>query len=294
LTGPQEVQITCQAEAQAKTGFIQISSPKSFNPYDNCRPDLAKLWTILTQRSSRTEQAMKPVLLSPRKTLITETQPTFVWQPVEGASGYLLEVSSGLERWTSEEITATMLTYPDDAWLPLEPGITYTIRLSTRNNPEALDRSDLQIAGETEVTELAQAETEIQDSGLSPATQNNLRVNLYRQRGFMAAAIAQLEQLISQQATPSAALLQQLGDLYLTVELYSQAEAAYQAALAAAETQENLIAQAEAYVGLANVQVALGETPQARDNLLAAERLYREAGNEAQADLVAKIGAEFK
>ena len=105
----------------------------------------------------------------------------------------------------------------------------------------------------------------------------------------------ELEQLIAAQATPSAYLLQQLGDLYFEVELYTQAEESYQAALEAAQTGNDPTAQAAAHFGLAQVLSGDDENKQvALDHLTRAEMLYRQAGETALADQIAAERAKIK
>jgi tetratricopeptide (TPR) repeat protein len=78
-----------------------------------------------------------------------------------------------------------------------------------------------------------------------------------------------------------------LGDLYFEVGLYAQAEENYQAALAAAEANADLSAQAAAHLGLARVAHAFDEIEAALEHLSAAETLYQQAGQPELADQVA-------
>lgn len=291
LSGPQELQITCQTDAQGAKEMARAETFRSIKVADLCSSfSLAELLRTRA-RSTRAEHTMKPFLLNPRNSVITDTRPTFNWQAVEGAGSYRLEVTSGLESW-SREITDTTLAYPKDE-TSLEIGSTHTIRLSIVDSPETLDKSVLQVATENQADKLARTQAEIEASDFNLATRNNLQLESYRQQGFSMAAIAYLEHLIAKQSTPSPVLFQQLGDLHFNIELYTQAEVAYQAALNTAKMEENLIAQADAYVGLASVQLILEEVEQAKNNLLTAEGLYNKGGDKNKAETTAKMRSEL-
>jgi tetratricopeptide (TPR) repeat protein len=83
-------------------------------------------------------------------------------------------------------------------------------------------------------------------------------------------------------------VFEQLGDLYMEVELYSRAEEKYQMALKSAESIADLSAQGTAHTGLARAAWALGETEQAVDYLDAAKDVYRQAGETERARTVAE------
>jgi hypothetical protein len=85
-----------------------------------------------------------------------------------------------------------------------------------------------------------------------------------------------------------------VGDLYIQVELYVQAEQSYNEALAAARANEDLRGQAAAQFGLARTARAFGETDQALENLKVAEALYRQAGQTDLAEAVAKEQDKLK
>ncbi len=241
-------------------------------------------------RGSREEQADLPLLLTPRNTVITGTQPTFAWQPVAGAEGYRLTVNLADGQTWEREIGAARipyLSYPAEA-PPLEPGSVNTIRLTTLAADSPVDRSVLRVADEPTRQQVASAAADIRALGLDPTAEGFLLAQLYRQNDLTAAAIAQLEALAAQQPAPSAALHQQLGDLHLDAGLPGPAEALYETALTAAQDGNDLTAQAAALLGLTRTAAAFDEIEAAVGHLAEAETLYRELGQTDLADAVAE------
>jgi tetratricopeptide (TPR) repeat protein len=246
-----------------------------------------------TVRSSRAEQAEIPLLLTPRNTYITETQPTFNWQPVPDASGYRLSLNlANGESW-SRETTETNLIYPDDA-PPLAPGSANVVYLAALDNETVVDKTLLQVVAEPERKALTEAEEAIQALNLTETAENYLLARLYRRYQMWSAAMDQLQHLTTLESAPSASLYQQLGDLYMEVGLYLQAEANYQAALAAAETAGDQASRAAAHVGLARTAELFEEFEAVLDHLNMAETLYRQAGQTEQAEAVAAEKAELE
>jgi hypothetical protein len=238
-------------------------------------------------RLSRLEQAQIPLLLGPRNTVITGTQPAFSWQSVPGARGYRLLLSMPDDMMWTRETTATHLTYPSDA-VPFKKGsanVVIVTALDGSAQEMAADRSLLRVLDRAGQNALAQAETAVRELELDGKAKTYLLAQLYRDSGMRGAAADALEWLIGESA-PSASLRQQLGDLYLEGGLYGRAEAAYQAALSIAEADADPGAQAAAHVGLARVTHALKETGQAVAHLEAAEALFRQAGETRLAELV--------
>lgn len=254
-----------------------------------------------TTRGSRSEQSQIPFLLIPRNTFITDTRPTFQWQPVPGARGYRLTVNplGGSGKTWSIETTATSLPYPADG-PSLAPGSRNSVTLVTLENDRAADKTLLQVLDKTRLAELAKAEAEIRALPLDEAAQTYLLAQLYRQRELWAAAIAHLEQLLSSPPLQGeglgvgSTLRQQLGDLYFQVGLYTQAEENYQAALTTTEASGDLSGQAAASAGLARVAYAFEETKPALEYLSAAEALYRQVGQTEQAERIAAERAKLK
>ncbi len=231
-------------------------------------------------------QAPVPLLLDPRNTVVTETQPTFHWQPVPGAALYRLSLTlPGGQSW-SRESTGTTLPYPAGE-SPLTPGRANIVLLEALGEKNIVDETILQVLDEAGLAALAEAETAIRTLDVDEAAQGYLLAQLYREQGMSSAAIARLERLADSQGVTSAYLARQLGDLYLEIESYDRAEEQYRAALAAAETGQDKSAQAAAHFGLAHTALAQGQTKQALDFLNTAEALYRQTGETERAEMAA-------
>lgn len=237
-------------------------------------------------RSPREERISIPILLSPRNTFIADNRPTFTWQPVEGAKGYRVSVSVGEGRSWSRETTDSSLPYPADE-PPLEPGSVNIVTLVTLDNTFTADTSLLNVLDEEAMATLTEKETAVRSLGLDSASQAYLLAQLYQEENLLVAAINQLNGLAQGETRLTASIWQQLGDLYFASELYVLSEENYQMALDTAIAADDLNAQAAAYIGLSQTAYAFKETEQAVNYLETAEFLYRQAGQEALAELVA-------
>lgn len=245
---------------------------------------LALGWT-----PTRADQAQAPLLLSPRNTTITDTRPTFHWQGLEGASGYQIALDFPDDGDWQAESRESSLPYPTDQ-PALPAGSTVFVRLTTLENPNLVDETFLDVIDEASLAELAAAETEIRQLTLNDAAKSYFLAQLYRQREMYGAAISQLEQIAATQEAISADLWQELGDLYLHIDLDAQAKENYQTALTTAQADGDQKAEANAYVGLA---LTANESTNVAEHLDQAEALYRQIGEDARANQVAERRAEF-
>lgn len=238
---------------------------------------------------TRTDQAQPPLLLSPRNTMITDTRPTFHWQEVEGASGYQIALDFPNDGDWQAESSQSSLPYPADK-PPLPAGSTIFVKLTTYENPNLVDETFLDVMDEASLAELAAAESQIRQLAVNNAAKSYFLAQLYRQREMYGAAITQLEQIAATEDAISADLWQQLGDLYLEIDLHAEAETNYQSALTIAQADGDPKAEANAYVGLA---LTANESTKAAEHLEQAEALYRQIGLDTRADQVAKLRAEL-
>ena len=205
-----------------------------------------------------------------------------------GASGYRLSLNiPNAENW-EVETTDTTQSYPaDKAALPA--GGTIIVTLATLDNPSETDETFVDVIDEAALAELAASEAEIRNLGVDDTAQAYLLAQLYRQQEMKAAAIAQLQQIAAQGDAISADLWQQLGDLYLEIGLYTQAEENYQKALSAAQANNDQSAQAFAHFGLAQTAYLFNENEQALDYLNQAEALSAQIENNVLAEAIAEL-----
>lgn len=292
LPGEKQIEVNCLQEMT--TLGTTITFQHNQNLVNEACPDplqsiVKAIEKLVGIRGGRNQSLF---LLSPRNSVITDTRPIFTWQPVAGANGYRLTLTPSEDESWSIETADTSLPYPADKPSLVADGLTNIVELTvlTDTSEAIVDKTKLIVLAESEQAELTQAEAEIRALPLDESTQRFFLVQLYRQRKMWSAALEQLIPLAQAQNPPSATLWQQIGDLYMEVELYTQAEQSYRQALAAAEANEDLSGQAAAQFGLARTALAFDETEKALKYLGDAETLYRQAG---QKDLADQVAAEL-
>lgn len=80
---------------------------------------------LVAMSNMRGTDEAKPIIIGPRKTLVMDGKPGFVWFAVEGATRYRVTVSGDAgEIWNREVDGDTVLAYPKDA-AALTPGADY-------------------------------------------------------------------------------------------------------------------------------------------------------------------------
>jgi tetratricopeptide (TPR) repeat protein len=205
---------------------------------------------LLASRPPQTGEPATPLLFSPRNTLLAETRPTFRWRHVRGAARYRLVLRRPDGATWSRETSRTMLSYPDDA-PPLAPGSVNSVLLNALEVPGAADQAQLRVLDQASLDELNEAEALIQALPLETVPKVYLLALLYQGHKLWSAAIAQLERLLQLESRVSSEVWRQFGNLHFQIELYPQAERAYQSALAAAQESADKPAQAAAHLGLA-------------------------------------------
>lgn len=240
------------------------------------------------QRGSRTAESATPRLLSSRNSAVAQSQPAFVWQPVDGVTGYRLTVTPAQGKAWSRETGDTALAYPPDV-APLAPGSSNIVEIMTLNDVSgsAVDKTLLRVLAETDRLALTEAEASINALDLADPSRRFLLAQLYSRYHMWSAAIDQLSPLTESPLPASANLWLQLGALYAQTGLYVPAEDSYHQALTLAQQTDDLPMQAAAYAGLAQTSAAFNEIEQAIDHLQTAESLYQAAGQVALAEAVA-------
>jgi len=234
-----------------------------------------------------------PVVLSPRNTRLVERRPAIRWQAVQGAEDYEVVVSGPqgeLWRATTQE---TELPYPD-AQPALEAGASCLIQVTARTGPTGQPRPSetvlVTVLSAAEADQVRQFETQIEALGLSVESARFFLATYYADLELYDAAITELVSLAEEIPSPLAHRL--LGDVYLAIGLDGQAAQSYQEALRLAQEQGNRLVQAEAEVGLGQVEFARKIFELALSHFRAALMLYQELGLEDNAEAVAKLVAD--
>jgi hypothetical protein len=180
-----------------------------------------------------------PLLLSPRKTEVLETQPAFTWRAVEGATRYRLKLSGESGELWSREVTGTRLDYPADA-TPLAAGADYLWEieaLSDRGSLGEREDSYFRVVASDEAKRVRDDLERIATSagGDASAAAQFLSGSYLFGRGLYRDAAAHFEKL-SHISPESPAPHEALGNVYQAVGLTDQAAAAYKKALDLART----------------------------------------------------------
>ncbi len=225
-----------------------------------------------------------PYVISPRKTLLLNPTPELRWNAVPGASSYTVTVKGEGVDWV-ETVTEPSIVYPGEP--ALVPGAAYAITVQADTGESSQDEG-VQGLGFTVVDAATALRIEANVARIMAleldAEGKELALGQYLAgEGLIAEAIETLETLV--QEVPAAPFpYRMLGDLYRQSGLNLLALEHYEAAVALADTSDNLEAAALAREGLAEVSLALGDREAAATLLRAAIDLYRLLGDAEQAD----------
>ena len=229
-----------------------------------------------------------PVLLAPRNTLLTESQPLLSWSPVAGATRYEVTIyTSGAEPWTAA-VSTTSLLYPADA-PPLAHNRTYSVRIlahregEARPRPSAEDATFMLLTGE-EAARIEEWARALRDLGLDEEAPL-LAVGYSYCHGLLTRAGEQLDALLDRY--PDAPALYTLrGGLYLDGGLLRPAGEAYNTAVALAEQDGDELALADALVGQGTVLFLQLRSSEATASWARALAIYQAQGETERARLV--------
>jgi len=232
------------------------------------------------RRPSRDSNKIIPYIISPRNTALLTNRPILRWNPVPGATRYTVLVQdAGLTLDWKKETSNTEIDYSGP---PLRPESYYLVIVETNTGKSSEEEQgadlsftllDAQNAEsvETEVAKLKQQKLTQEAEGLGLAY-------LYQYYELKAEAIALLKGLVKNESE-TIAVYQLLGDLYQQVGLSQQAKRRYLQALELAKDTENLEDQAQAQVGLGQVE---NNKPEAIEWLNQAQSNYKKLGDKPE------------
>jgi hypothetical protein len=245
-----------------------------------------------------------PVLISPRMTKLLDPRPTLRWTPMNGATSYRVSIMRGsVEHWAQEVTGVTELKYPEGA-PPLVPGVTYkaVISVGLRNTgEEGAPNLGFAVLSQEQARGVREAENKIRELRLSETATKLLIANLYATWGvnqenlrddtwaLSAEAIELLEG-----ASPEAAVLRLLGDLYLSLGLADLAEARHLRALKAAEAAGDTQGEALAQFALGRIYTVRLNSDEAARRFQAARELFQSFGDAVSAEKAASELAELQ
>jgi hypothetical protein len=239
-----------------------------------------------------------PYIISPRDTLILTKQPTLRWHALNDANRFKVTVRGQGLNWTKEvsrqeacQGDICKLLYPGDK--PLQPGIDYKLVIETTDTNKSSQEVGVpglgfQLIDEDKALEIQNTAQEIEQQTLSAVEKALKLANLYNQNLLTAEAIAILEALPNDDN--NTVVYRQLGELYHSSRLPSEAEAYYEKAIAKAEAIGDKSEIAAAQVGLGELNRTLGKQPQAQSLLEAAKATYTVLGD---ADMVSYLEGQL-
>lgn len=235
--------------------------------------------TIGATRGSDTATGLFPIIISPRKTLISNLRPTIRWTAVAGmkdGTPYKVTLfAEGMKKiWEREITAATSFAYPSEE-PSLLPGQTYKVVVQAGGLSSQQDSSPglgfLTLTADQQQA-LIKDEENLKSLELPETQTRFLLANHYAARELYAEALDLLKDLSQTMNEP--AILQLFGDSYLMVGLNREAEKKYLAALSLMPI-DDLDGRGLAEYSLAQVYENLGNIDQATVRLKAAINAYR-------------------
>lgn len=235
---------------------------------------------VANPQRGKPEDYSIPYVLGPRHTFIQTPHPLLRWHPSStGTVTYTVQVWDGSLDWQGQT-TATEWVYPDDA-PPLEPGIPYYLvvvggRHSSEEEKTSLDLSFV-LRTPAEVAAVQSLVTQVQGLGLDERAICLLEAEIYAAHKLWADAIVLLEELTSKEDAPT--VHRRLGDLYLEVGLYIEAQETYKSALDGYRALGQKDGEAHVVAGLGLAYRGDHDDATARNYLEQAWDLYKALGD---------------
>jgi len=222
-----------------------------------------------------------PYVLSPRHTFIKTSHPLLRWHPsTTGTITYTVRVWGGDLDW-QKKTTTIPLTYPDDA-PPLAPRTPYYLTVvdaeghSSEEEQTALDVS-FSLLLPQEVDTIQTLVAQACDLELAERATQLLEAEIYAAHGLRASAITLLEELAAGEDAPT--VHRRLGNLYLEMGLYTEAQDAYERALDGYHALGDREGEAHVLAGLGLARRGNGDDATARAHLEQALSVYRGIGD---------------
>jgi len=207
-----------------------------------------------------------PFTISPRVQSILDPYPLLQWNPVPGASLYLVRVEAEQTVWETTVTDSSAVVYPDDA-PPLQPGVFYrfTVEADTGafSDNDLLKNAQFTLEDESTAARIRSAVAEIQELALSDEMTALAIAQLYEENNLLYDAISTLEKLVNA-GSENALVYQRLGILYankLGLNLLAEARYTQGIELARQNQQSHILADCQA--GLAAVKMRLGQVEEA-------------------------------
>jgi hypothetical protein len=260
---------------------------------------LPKNGALLLELETRNgDEALGPVLLSPRNTAVITPYPRLVWTQVPGAIEYEIQLRGpvgtsirlaadslhcgrGTGLWHDLDVCSWV---PSGPWPALEPEKPILLRIGSRQAlaaplRQAREAYQIHLLSVSDQHNVQESLRQIAALPVDPASRLLLTAGAYAQSGLYADAIATYEEVLEAQDIPEARVT--LGDLYLDNGLTALAEREYRQVLAGAPDPA---AQAAADLGLGSVAYFRKVFSDAQAHFERARDLYSALGLSMEAE----------
>lgn len=227
-------------------------------------------------------------------TQLLSSSPLLRWNPLPNFSRYEVQIMQGEKVIWQQQVDHPEVLYTGSA---LQPGIDYSMKVFAMPQTAApIATLSFQVLDPEQMKALQAAIAQL-PKDLNPEAKAIALTRLYRSAGtpsssserlrpgLVMEAIAALEPLIAAN-NRTAYVHRLLGDLYLQVGLFNQAEAYYQRAIALSDASENTPERAAAQVGMANISAAKRKLSEATTWLKLAKFNYRLTGRSDRTELI--------
>lgn len=218
-------------------------------------------------------------VITPRYTLISNSQPTLRWNKVEGANRYLVKIKGGDIDW-QKEVTGTSVVYSGEK--ELQTDVDYLVSVETDTGVSSLDdtgaKLGFRLISSEQLKSLEDTIAPIKESNLSQEEKTLKIAQKYYQLDLNADAIALLEQLKAD-GIKNAKVYRLLGDTYAKTGLNLLAEENYTKALELESANNNLEGVTEIQASLVSVKIMLGKSEEAEALSQQAQAGYAKLGD---------------
>lgn len=220
------------------------------------------------------------------ETLLLKEQPLLKWSPVPGATIYQASLMAVDETIWEQEVNSNAVRYTGPA---LQSGFGYRLVVEAVDSDASFNYELTLTQLEPVLAEIVQEEVaQIEAEEASQEAKALMLADYYRERepAMLLAAAEPLEALVEGNRT--AVVHRLLGDIYVRLGRWQEAEARYSQALTLAEAVGNEEEEAAAQEGLAHVFVAKGKLTESREWLTQAKESYALSGSRERGDVVSE------
>jgi hypothetical protein len=286
-----EAWVICGNETGLEQGFYTVQPGNDYGVPCSSGRAPRPLPGVTALRGDANPEDSIPYFLSPRSGKIRDPRPVLRWQPLPDEVEYTVEIqgTDGLKR-PPVLAQGSEIPYPD-VWPALQAGgADYRVLVQAAGNlKDEIEGGSLgfSLLSESDEQQLNTRSEQIRQRSLSEPVQSLLLAHLYLNYGLRNEVV---DLLLSIPGGEQIAAVQGLlGETYLHMRLFKEAERAYQLALAGTKQEGLLEDQAAAFLGLGYASCGLAETGAAHAHFEAAKDLYQQLEQVDQLKVVSRL-----